>query len=121
MIDQSLFPEVQIEIFDGLHQAFAGTIVPGDGLADPGLDGVIGGGDAQFLMNFVISDPGVSFMDIDVAYQVQGGPFVETTLWTVMFHSDAFATITAVPEPSVASMIGVGLILLARGRSRQRR
>ena len=120
VIDQVFFPDVHLQIFDGLNSNLAGSIVPGDGLDDPGLDGVLGGGDAQFLMNFIISDPGVEFMDIDVAYQIEGGAFVETTLWTVMFHSDAFATITAVPEPSVAAMLGGGLIGLGLGRSRKR-
>lgn len=87
---------------------------------DPGLDGVVGGGDAQVRLTFTVVGPGeVSILIGDdypgdgvVHYPLNDPRRLEDLRLTI--DSDGQPTIT--PEPGAAVMIGIGLALLAARR-----
>ncbi|MBY0399378.1 PEP-CTERM sorting domain-containing protein [Myxococcota bacterium] len=99
------------------------TINPraGDGSRDPGLDGVVGGGDAQFRIMFRILQPGLVTLNI--------GTNPSPTLGNVVVIGNGAGGILEVqainaslvfpiPEPGTALLIGLGLAGLAGTRRR---
>lgn len=82
---------------------------------DPGLDGVIGGGDAQFRLSFVATGLGSTTVIVGYGYPSDGesmccgGSGVETSARTPV-------PITVVPEPGTALLLGQGLAGLAVSR-----
>ncbi len=88
---------------------------------DPGLDGVTGGGDAQFRFTFRINDAGTSIMTIGTGYEGDGavsasGRIDQSSNVSIFFSSQESPYV--IPEPSAAVLIGVGLAGLA-GRNRR--
>ncbi len=93
----------------------------GDGTLDPGLDGVVGGGDAQFELVVSVVGPGVDLLEIAVlgtpAWQPESESIFTdpTDLIQIQIHSDAEPLV--VPEPGSAVLLGLGCLALARVRS----
>jgi len=82
---------------------------------DPGLDGVIGGDDAQVRLTFVILGLGTTGLNIGMGAPGDGelfpGGVVDTTALTQL-------QVSVLPEPGTALLIGLGLAGLASGRNR---
>lgn len=132
-IGNEIGPELQ-EI-DGSVTIFRGATLagrPDDGRVDPGLDGVIGGGDAQFRATFRVTGPGLTTIRIGlepgtsdlvrvIERPTQGAVFdlEDVRNAGVVIGSD-FAPLI-VPEPGVALLLGFGLAGFASQRKRRHR
>ncbi|MAG30035.1 MAG: hypothetical protein CL908_03970 [Deltaproteobacteria bacterium] len=90
--------------------------ITGTGADDPGLDGVVAGGDAQFRILFTATGAGATTLNIGTGYQgdgiiLDGGenePAVGATIG-----------LNVIPEPGTALLMGLGLAgLAAAGRRR---
>lgn len=92
---------------------------------DPGLDGVVGGGDAQFRATFVVTGPGVTTLSIgtvapELMALLPGLVAVEAENAFVVISADAPPYV--VPEPNVAVLLGLGLAGISlRGVHRHRK
>jgi hypothetical protein len=92
---------------------------------DPGLDGVIGGGDAQIRIAFTTTGPGVTTIQIGTGYPGDGiiGPGA-SVLQSNTLHLEivpGFAPAWCpIPEPSTAVLAGLGLAALAAHRAGSR-
>jgi hypothetical protein len=82
----------------------------GCGCEDPGLDGVIGGGDAQFRVTFTALAPGTVDVIIGTGYQ---GDVVVLEGGATTTARNAGISITVVPEPGAVVLMGLGLAGLA--------
>lgn len=109
-----------VQIFNGVSL----TARTGTGAQDPGLDGVIGGGDAQFRVTFAVSGPlpttfliGTNTADWILGHAV----FYPATL--IADASNASISINGigpvVPEPGAGLLLGLGFAALA-GTGRER-
>ncbi|MEZ4334628.1 MAG: PEP-CTERM sorting domain-containing protein [Myxococcota bacterium] len=80
----------------------------------PGLDGVIGGGDAQFRLVFQAVAPGVTTIEIGTnpTDAILGNAVIGDG-GSVSSAANAFVSITVVPEPGTALLMGLGLAGLA--------
>jgi|JI102314A2RNA_FD_contig_101_498532_length_1621_multi_5_in_0_out_0_3 hypothetical protein len=81
---------------------------------DPGLDGVVGGNDAQVRITFTATGAGTTVINFGTGYngdgEVQAGGLTDTSANTAV-------SITVVPEPGTALLMGLGLAgLAAAGR-----
>jgi hypothetical protein len=80
---------------------------------DPGLDGVVGGGDAQARLTFRAMAPGAAFIDFGTGYNGDGevleGGLTDTSQNTRI-------EINVIPEPGTALLMGLGLVGLAVSR-----
>ena len=81
---------------------------------DPGLDGVVGGNDAQARLTFRAVAPGTAFINFGTGYDGDGevleGGLLDTTQNTRI-------EIMVIPEPGTALLMGLGLVgLAAAGR-----
>jgi len=93
-----------------------------DGSRDPGLDGVIDGGDAQFRATFRVTGSGTTTIRIgvnpargDLVFATESYPDRhEVTNAFVVISSDAAPYV--VPEPGTALLVGAGLATLGLGR-----
>jgi PEP-CTERM motif len=99
----------RVLIFEGV-----GLIGTHSNPLDPGLDGVAGGGDAQFRVTFVATGLGSTTLVIGYGYpgDAEINPEYDT-------FSRTPVPITVVPEPGTAILLGLGLAgLVAPRRSR---
>lgn len=90
---------------------------------DPGLDGVVGGGDGQFRVRFRIVGVGQTVLTIDTRYSgdavvYRGGRIGNSNTVQVVFPVEGLPYV--VPEPGTAVLLGVGLVGLATRRSTHR-
>ena len=88
---------------------------------DPGLDGVVGGGDAQFRLTFTVVGPGAVSILFGAGYfgdgvVIPGGYLEKPDGLRLTIGMDGQPIVT--PEPGAAVLIGLGLALLARVRTR---
>lgn len=110
------FPEPYVQIFNGVST----TARAGTGLQDPGLDGVVGAGDAQFRATFRIGNGTTSFSigtnSVDPilgnAVVVAGGAIEDAV--------NASIQVSVIPEPGGALLLGLGLAGMATGRRQSR-
>ena len=86
----------------------------GTGELDPGLDGIVGGGDAQFRLHFRVVGVGAVFFRVGTG----GGPTLGNGIFLeggVIEHANTFVSI--IPEPAVGWLVGIGLAGLAMIRT----
>lgn len=105
----------RVQIFNGV-----GLAPHGENPLDPGLDGILGGGDAQIRVRFRIVGAGAAAIRIGTDYVgdgvvYAGGVTVQSTSAIVGFGMDGFY-ISVVPEPTTALLLGLGLAALAGRR-----
>lgn len=88
---------------------------------DPGLDGVVGGGDAQVRVTFQITGAGFTTLQVGTGYNGDGavyaGGLLDTSTLLVFPISLIGPGCTLTPEPNTALLLGLGLGLLARHRA----
>lgn len=108
-----------VPFFNGVTITTGHTL---DGSQNPGLDGVIGGGDAQFRVRFRVVGAGITTIQIgtnplrgeNVISRALGAPLPDVMNAAVVIRSDGAPYV--VPEPGTALSIGLGLTLLALRR-----
>lgn len=103
-----------------LVQAYSLSGFAGDGTVDPGLDGIDSGGDAQFRVVFrAIGAPGAqTILNIGSNPNPIVGNVVVLTSGATALGNNANLTLTMIPEPGMALLMGVGLAGLAGRRRR---
>ncbi len=89
---------------------------------DPGLDGVIGGGDAQIRVTFMATGPGVSSLLIGTGYigdgvVVAGGQVIQSNTIQLTLVP-GYAPSCPIPEPNTGLLLGLGLTGLAGRKQR---
>ncbi|GEM_PF-6771305 len=112
----------QVRFFLGLTTAAGG--VSNDGSIDPGLDGVIGGGDRQYELVFQVTGAGTTIIDLGVDPVYNDGIVDHTGASIVVpgFDKQIFVSSEelayVVPEPTTALLLGIGLTALGTSRRR---
>ena len=89
--------------------------------SSPGLDGVIDGGDAQFRLVFRAAAPGVTTIEIgtNTADPILGNAVIGDG-GVASNAANAVVTVSVIPEPGTALLMGLGLAGLATaGRRRE--
>lgn len=120
--DVQNFPGVGNDV--PLVRAIATTGRSGNGARDPGLDGVVNGGDAQFRIVFRIgSAGGATTITIGTNANPTLGNVVVLAGGATELAQNAFVTrfgdgLVLTPEPGTALLVGLGLTILA-ARSRR--
>lgn len=106
-----------------LVQAISTTGRAGSGARDPGLDGVVNGGDAQIRLVFRVVGAGLTFIDLGTNANPSVGNVVVLAGGVTEQAINAVIATGWVPEPGTALLVGLGLAGLAsaggRGRTRE--
>ncbi|MEZ4281997.1 MAG: hypothetical protein R3F21_20530 [Myxococcota bacterium] len=105
-----------VQLFNGV------SLIPrtGTGAQDPGLDGIVGGGDAQFRVTFAVTGATTFQIGTNSADPVLGNAVVYSG-GVIADATNAQLTISVgpgIPEPGGALLMGLGLAGLAMGRWR---
>lgn len=99
------------------------TVTPrnGAGTKDPGIDGVIGGGDAEFRVTFrALNVPGAqTTLNIGTTTNATLGNVIVLAGGVTEQATNAIVTVTVVPEPGTALLMGLGLAGLAAAGRRE--
>lgn len=93
----------------------------GTGALDPGLDGVVGGGDAQFRVTFRLVSPGSTTFTIGTWASHPTLGFAIIAADGTAFDAANASTSFWVPEPGTALLLGLGLAGLSAARGRDLR
>jgi len=103
-----------------LIQAISLDGADGDGSRDPGLDGIVGGGDAQFRVTFrMVGAPGsATVLDVGTNPSPTIGNVVVLTGGVVRLGVNTQVTLVMNPEPGTTLLLGLGLAALASTRRR---
>jgi len=91
----------------------------GTGVSDPGLNGVIGGGDAQFRVTLVATAAGTRLISIGGSDDPALGNVAIIAGGASEAITNAFISVTVVPEPGTALLMGLGLAGLAAAGRRE--
>ncbi|MBY0399518.1 hypothetical protein K2X89_04435 [Myxococcota bacterium] len=93
----------------------------GNGARDPGLDGLVDGGDAQFRLKFMIGAPGTTTVTIGTSTNPTLGNVVALAGGASEQAQNAFIvklgdSLVLIPEPDIGLLLGFGLTVLATGK-----
>ena len=103
-----------------LVQAISLTGQAGDGSRDPGLDGIVGGGGAQFRVTFrMVGAPGAqTILNIGTNPNPIVGNVIVLAGGAIELANNANVALTMIPEAGTAHLLGLGLVGLAAARRR---
>lgn len=104
-----------IGLYFPIVQAISTTGRAGNGARDPGLDGVVNGGDAQFRIVFRAGAPGTTLIDIGTNANPTLGNVIVLAGGVTELATNASLSLTVlpIPEPGTALLMGLGLSGLA--------
>ncbi len=111
VVNTGPFPGPYVQIFNGVST----TARIGTGAQDPGLDGVVGGGDAQFRVTFAVTGSTVFNIGTNSADPILGNAVVFAG-GVIGDATNVSIEITLIPEPATAFLLGLGLATLAMDR-----
>lgn len=102
-----------------------GVLHTADGIDSPGLDGIVGGGDAQFEISFltrVIGSARVRFELDALSTEPQvSDAFRDSAKVEIVIYSDGLSPHVVVPEPAMAPLLAFGALgVAAMGGARRR-
>ena len=100
-------------------QAISTTGRAGNGARDPGLDGVLNGGDAQFRLVFTAGQIGSTTLNIGTNANPVLGNVVVLAGGVSENAVNANLVLTVIPEPGTALLMGLGLAGLAAAGRRE--
>lgn len=104
-----------------LVQAVSTTGRAGNGTRDPGLDGVVNGGDAQFRVVFTITGAGTTTLNIGTNANPTLGNLVVLAggVTELATNANVVLATAVIPEPGTALLMGLGLAGLAAAGRRE--
>ena len=100
-------------------QAIAVIGRAGNGVKDPGLDGVVNGGGAQFRLVFTAGQVGVTTINIGTNANPIIGNVVVLAGGNIEQAINANFVVSVIPEPGTALLMGLGLAGLAAAGRRE--
>lgn len=112
------FNEFRVALFDNVSQAASS---PGDGTNDVGVNGLqTNGSDVHFQVQWTVTSSAVTAQSVTLNFGNDLGfnnVAVNANGDEVTFNNDS-VTISVIPEPGTALLMGLGLMGLAAGRRR---
>lgn len=102
-----------------LISATTGGQPGGDGTRDPGLDGVVNGGDAEFRVVFRLLAVGSTTLNIGTSVDPLLGNVIVLNGGDSVQGNNASVVLSAIPEPGSALLLGLGLAGLSGSRMRR--
>jgi len=102
-----------------LVQSVSTTGRAGNGARDPGLDGTVNGGDAQFRVVFTITGLGTTTLNIGTNANPTLGNVVVLAGGVSELATNANVVLNVIPEPGTALLMGLGLAGLAAAGRRE--